>query len=82
MIQGLRFGLMPLALGLAATGAITLNGGGAGAGDAGRAPAGALAQKPAVTAAAPDPPLAERFRLIRAEYNAQQDAASRAIENV
>ncbi len=77
MIQGLRIGLMLMAMGLTAAGAMTWAGGDDGSAKA--APARAQATKPA----APEPPpapLAERFRRIRAEFQAQQDAMSRAIE--
>ena len=78
MIQGLRIGLMLAALGLTATGAMTWAGGGDEAD--GAAPARAQAPKPDAAAPPPVPPLAERFRRIRAEFQAQQDALSRAIE--
>jgi RNA polymerase sigma factor (sigma-70 family) len=80
MIQGLRVGLMLATLGLSATGAATLAGGG----DAGTKAATPAAQapKPGAVAARPEPPLAEQFRRIRAEYQAQLDALSRALENV
>jgi RNA polymerase sigma factor (sigma-70 family) len=80
MIQGLRVGMMLVALGLTATGAATLSGGG---GDQATQPATPRgpATKPIAPTAHPEPSLAERFERIRAEYQAQLDALSRALDS-
>jgi RNA polymerase sigma factor (sigma-70 family) len=78
MIQGLRISLMLGALGLTATGALTWAGGEDGS--AKTPPARVQAPNPAAVATPPGPPLAEQFRRIRAEFQAQQDALSRAVE--
>ena len=79
MIQASRIGLMSLAIGLPAAGAIALAGG-----DDGKAKATPAAPSAAPKAlakdAGPEPSIAERFAKIRAEYDAKQDAFSRALE--
>jgi RNA polymerase sigma factor (sigma-70 family) len=79
MIQGMRIGLALMVLGLTATGAATLTGGGS---DQGTTPAtpGHQTAKLGAPAARPDPSLAERLEQILAEYRAEQNALARALE--
>jgi thiol-disulfide isomerase/thioredoxin len=78
MIQGLRVGTMLVVLGLTATGAATLAGSGGARTNA--VPPPAQTSKPTAATARVEPSLADRFELIRAEYRAQQNALSRAVE--
>ncbi len=89
MLQHLQVGAILMTIGLTTTGAVGLT---AGRGDDEKAATPAAAkpgsqaakkETPAAKPAAqPGPSLAERFERIRAEYEAQQDALSKALEKV
>ncbi|MHB1557259.1 MAG: sigma-70 family RNA polymerase sigma factor [Isosphaeraceae bacterium] len=92
MIQYLQAGAIVMTMGITATGAVGLA---AGRGDDEKAAAPAAARpgtqaaktetptaKPAAPDARPGPSLAEQFERIRAEYEAQQDALSKALDQV